>query len=195
MLFRVLLLVLASANLVDAYFGLDQSEQIPKVYTCEIDGIVDNVIHQLHGNLVNCQNPPMECWIDPHEFLIKTQTLVNCQVPNDDWIFYDEKECAFQFYYRRSDCFYENRCYSMSMICVPVISFTASFKIAAGFVVLLAFCLLFLVTCCIRKLCGCKTEAKTIPQKSQIVKLREIPKEEPMRLHNNFVPLMYETAI
>ncbi|EFP10384.1 hypothetical protein CRE_11556 [Caenorhabditis remanei] len=105
------------------------------------------------------------------------------------------KECVFQFYYRRSDCFYENRCYSMSMICVPVISFTLSFKLAAGFVVLLAFCLLFLVTCCIRKLCGCKKEAKTIPQKSQIVKLREIHKEEPMRLHNNFVPLMYETAI
>ncbi|CAL2041219.1 unnamed protein product [Caenorhabditis brenneri] len=66
----------------------------------------------------------MECFIDPHEYLIKSRTVIDCRILSDDWFFYDDRTCLFRYYYHRSYCFHENRCYSVSMTCLPVTNLT-----------------------------------------------------------------------
>lgn len=43
-----------------------------------------------------------------------------CQSRVHSCIILIQKACSFRFYYRRSYCFYNSRCYSLTMSCHPV---------------------------------------------------------------------------
>ncbi|CAA94289.3 uncharacterized protein CELE_F56C4.2 [Caenorhabditis elegans] len=199
MLCRVFVFSLVAANLIEAYIQLDYSEQGEQLHTCEIDGLVDQNIHQLHGNLVNCQSPPMECSIDPHEYLIKSRTNVECRVPSDDLFFYDDKACSFRFYYRRSYCFYNSRCYSLTMSCHPVATPT---PLLLGIILTIIVVTVALILCfvyCIYLWCW-KTSELSIPkQDKKLEKVRRESQkkklEESVRYQHEHTPMKLETSI
>ncbi|CAI2351118.1 unnamed protein product [Caenorhabditis sp. 36 PRJEB53466] len=190
---RVLVLCLVVFNLCAAYLKLDYNDQAEQIYTCEIDGLVDQNVHQLHGTLVNCQSPPMECSIDSDEYLVKSRTNVECRVPSNGLFYHDDKACSFRFYYRRSYCFYVSRCYSLTMSCQSVATPTVLFYILLFCVALVVILFFSLIIYCIYECCW-RTTDLNIPKQDKKIE-RVLRRSQKLREKQTaYAPVHCETA-
>ncbi|CAP25127.2 Protein CBG04427 [Caenorhabditis briggsae] len=181
--------------------------------------MVDSERHQLHGALVNCQSPPMNCYVDPHEYLIKSHTSIMCRLEeNDGHFFYDDKSCSFRFYFRRSFCAFESQCYSMTITCEDATSPTPLLMIcrysheneskevlgtfpAVIFVFGVIVCIVFCVLSCYRRCCVKERSTNIQKAEEAFEKLRsdmhepieEVCEKQQKRNQNNYVPMLQET--